>query len=366
MQYSAARKTSAPIVKQSKEKSWEEFGQKLDTDYRSANKVLWQTIGRLRGKQTPVATFVKDTNGVLMKHQKDILNRWREYFCQLLNSATVQHLETSEEQFGEEIHLTEAEVSTAIKSLKTGKALGEDNIQCEMLKTLNNFGVCWLTRVFSVAWKTDEVTKLWQTSVLIPIHKKGDKKKCTNYRDIFLLRFPGKVYAKCLEKRCREIVEPQLQDAQCGFYPARSTTNQIFALQQVFEKSLEYAKEVYTCFVDLEKAYDHIPRDELWAVLVEYDLRGKLLATIKSLYKQSEVYVRVNRTKTKSFCVSVSLQQGCVLSPLLFIIYMDKIDQWFPTFLYGGTLIILVNNKKVCTENSLMIFQFSSQNHGEL
>ena len=50
LRHSAARKTAAIIVKQSKEKSWKEFGQKLDTGYRSANKVFWQTIRRLRGK----------------------------------------------------------------------------------------------------------------------------------------------------------------------------------------------------------------------------------------------------------------------------------------------------------------------------
>ena len=87
--------------------------------------------------------------------------------------------------------------------------------------------------------------------------QKGDKKKCTNY--ISLLSLPEKVYAKCLEKKCREIVEPQLQDAQCGFRPARSTMDQIFALQQVFEKLWKYAKEVYTCFVDLKKAYGRVP-----------------------------------------------------------------------------------------------------------
>ena len=71
-----------------------------------------------------------------------------------------------------------------------------------------------------------------------------------------------------LEKKCREIVEPELKDAQCGFRLGRSTMDQIFALKQIFEKSLEYAKEVNACFVDLEKAYDRIPRDKLWAVLL--------------------------------------------------------------------------------------------------
>ena len=82
-------------------------------------------------------------------------------------------METSEEQISEEIYLTKAKVSTAIKSLKAGNAPGEDNIPPEMLKTMNNFGVCWLTCVCQVAWKTGEVPKQWQTSVRIPIHKKS-------------------------------------------------------------------------------------------------------------------------------------------------------------------------------------------------
>ena len=61
--------------------------------------------------------------------------------------------------------------------------------------------------------------------------------------------------------------------------------------------------------------------------MLEYDVRGQLLAAIKSLYKQSEVCVRVNGMKTKPFNGSVELQQGCTLSPLLFIIYMNKIDK---------------------------------------
>ena len=89
-----------------------------------------------------------------MKLQKGILNCCTDYFCQLLNPVTVQHLETSEEQIGEEIYLTEAEVSTAIKSLKAGKVRGEDDIRPEILKTISNFGVCGLTRVFQAAWKT--------------------------------------------------------------------------------------------------------------------------------------------------------------------------------------------------------------------
>ena len=101
------------------------------------------------------------------------------------------------------------------------------------------YDVRWLTRVCKVACRTRQAPKQWQTSVIIiiPVHKKGDQRKCTNYRGISLISVPDKVYAKCLEKKCREIVEPKLTDAQCGVRPGRSTMDQIFALQKIFEKS---------------------------------------------------------------------------------------------------------------------------------
>ena len=123
-------------------------------------------------------------------------------------------------------------------------------------------------------------------------------------------------------------MESKLEDGQCGFCPGRSTTDQIFTLKQIFEKSWEYGKDLFACFVDLEKAYDRVPRDKLWKVLQEYGVGGQLLHAIKSFYCRPEVCVRVNGKQSKPFHVGVGLRQGCVLSFLLFIVYMNWIDKY--------------------------------------
>ena len=180
------------------------------------------------------------------------------------------------------------------------------------------------------------------------------QQKYTNSKGISLISVPGKVYAKCREKKCPEIVEPKLTGAQCGFRPGRSSMDQIFALQQICEKSWEYAKEVDACFVNLEKAYDYISRDKLWAVQLQYNIDGHVLTAIKSLYMHSEVCVRVSSATTKPFGVSVGLRQGCSLSPILFLIYMDRIiknsdscggikigDCTVQRLLFAGDLVLL-------------------------
>ena len=307
---------------------WEEFGHRLESNYKSANKVFWQTVRRLRGKRSHTTTSIKDAEGNILSDGSCILSRWREYFEDLLNPVEANNLDTPEvTQHREMESLTAAEVATAIKQLKSGKAAGGDEIRPEMLKSLTWEGILWLTRVCRLAFKLGKTPKDWQTGVIIPIYKKGDHKQCTNYRGISLLSLPGKVYAKCLERRCRQIVEPALEDGQCGFRPGRSTTDQIFTLKQIFEKSWEYAKDLFACFVDLEKAFDRIPREKLWRVLQEYGVDGQLLQAIKSFYCQPEVCVRVNGMQSKPFHVGVGLRQGCVLSPLLFITYMNWIDR---------------------------------------
>ena len=176
-----------------------------------------------------------------------------------------------------------------------------------MLKALTKEGILWLKRLCQVAWKFGKTSRYRQTFAIISTFKKGDRKQCTNYTGISLLSLPRKVYAKCLERKCREIVESKLEDGQCGFRPGRSITDQIFTLKQIFEKSWNFGKDLFACFVDLEKAYNRVPRNKLWRVLQEYGIDGQLLRTIMPFYCRPVVCVRVNGKQSKPFHVGVGL-----------------------------------------------------------
>ena len=196
-----------------------------------------------------------------------------------------------------------------------------------MLKALTGEGILHLTRVCQAAWKFGTTPRDWQTGVIILIFKKGDRKQCTNYRGVSFLSLQGEVYAKCLERKCQEIVESKLEYGQCNFCPGRSTTDQIFPLKQMLEKSLEYGKHLFACSADLEKAYNQVHRDKFWKALREYGIEGQLLRAIKSLYCRPEVCVWVNGKQAKPFHVCVGLWQRCVLSPLIIIVCMNWIDK---------------------------------------
>ena len=66
------------------------------------------------------------------------------------------------------------------------------------------------------------------------------------------LPLPGKVYSRVLEMRVRLLVEPRIQEEQCGFRPGRGTLDQVYTLARVLEGDWEFAQPVHMCFVDLE------------------------------------------------------------------------------------------------------------------
>ncbi|KAK3508160.1 hypothetical protein QTP70_015359, partial [Hemibagrus guttatus] len=205
--------------------------------------------------------------------------------------------------------ITQAEVTEVVQQLLGGKAPGVDEIRPEYLKSLNVVG---LTRLCNIVWRSGAVPLDWATGVVVPLFKKGDRRVCSNYRGITLLSLPGKVYSRVLERRVRPLVEPRIQEEQCSFRPNRGTLDQLYTLHRVLEGSWEFAQPVHMCFVDLEKAFDHVPRGILWEVLWEYRVRGPLLRAVRSLYNRSRSLVRIASCKSDLFPVHVGLRQGCL------------------------------------------------------
>ena len=99
----------------------------------------------------------------------------------------------------------------------------------------------------------------WRDSVLIPLFKnKGDVQSCSNYRGIKWISHTMKLW----ERRLRS--ELTFNEQQYGFMPGKRTTDALFAFRVLMEKYREGQKELHWVFVDLEKAYDKVPREEVW------------------------------------------------------------------------------------------------------
>ena len=160
------------------------------------------------------------------------------------------------------------EVKVAISRMKNGKATGMDGIPVVVWKCLGEEGIDMLWDLMKGIYEQEKIPTEWRDSVIIPIYKeKGDIQDCGNYRGIKLMSHTMKIWERIIDRRLRE--ETTIGDEQFGFMPGRGTTDAIFAVRQLMEKHREKQKELHMVFVDLEKAYDRVPRQEVWRCMRE-------------------------------------------------------------------------------------------------
>ena len=143
------------------------------------------------GKSLSTTTSIKDSTGNILRNEKEIFSRWREYFEDLLNPARATPTDTCDTiDFGKDEVFASTEMPTAIIGLKSRKAAGEDEIRAKMLKALNGERVRWLTRVCQMARKLGKTSKDWQADVIILAYKKGDGNERMIDREISLRSLP--------------------------------------------------------------------------------------------------------------------------------------------------------------------------------
>ena len=130
-----------------------------------------------------------------------------------------------------------------------------------------------------------------------------------------------KIWERIIEARLRDRVEISKQ--QYGFMPGKGTTDAMFALRISMEKYRKGQRELHCVFVDLEKAYDRVPREELWYCMRKSEIAETYVRLVQNMYEESETVVRCAVGTTESF--KVELHQGSALSPFLFSVIMDRL-----------------------------------------
>ena len=159
----------------------------------------------------------------------------------------------------------------------------------------------------------------WQESFIVSLYKgKGDALNRGNYRGLKLIEQVMKVLEHVVEGLIRQRVE--IDEMQCGFMSGRGTTDAIFIVRQLQEKHLAANKPLYMAFVDLEKAFDRVPRDVIWWAMRKLGIDEWLVRLVQSMYKDVRSRVRVGDGYSEEFGVGVGVHQGSVLSPLFIIV----------------------------------------------
>jgi len=167
-------------------------------------------------------------------------------------------------------------------------------------------------------WKKEKLPEEWKESIIVPIHKKGDKTYCNNYRGISLLPTTYKIFSNILLSRLIPCAKEMIGEHQCGLRRNRSTIDRIFCIRQILEKKWEYNEEVHHLFIDFKKAYDSVRREVLYKILIEFGIPRKLVRLIKMSLIETYSRVRVGKNVSNRFPIRNGLKQRDTLSPMLF------------------------------------------------
>ena len=300
--YKTKRKQASEEVKRSKQLQWEKFGEKLEDNFRENQKLFWGAVKRSRQTTQSPNKHIKNNHGEIIKERGKILETWKDYFQTLHNpNITIDNEDSStydesnnDDSNSEDDEITMGELIRAKKKIKLGKAAGADEIFPEMVAYQDSKADKLLLKICQIAYKDKIIPNDWNISVIIPIHKSGPTTQCENYRGISLLSVPSKVYARIIETRLREKVENKIEQYQSGFRSGRSVQDHIYALRQLSEITYRYNKKAHICFIDLQKAFDSVNREQLWKALREHNVDTNLIKVIQSFYINPKGTVRIN------------------------------------------------------------------------
>ena len=237
--------------------------------------------------------------------------------------------------------ITKEELDTACNTLKRGKAPGLDNILNEMLTPfVHKFPETILT-LFNSVLKNNKISHDWLVSSITAIHKKDDKSDPNNYRGISVMSNIGKLFLIIMNNRLTKyaVENDLLSPGQLGFVKGNRTSDPHIILHNLIQKYChKQKKKLFGCFVDFSKAFDSVSRNLLLKKLREKGVDGNFLNIIKTIYTNDESCVKIGNKRSDMFKPNKGVRQGCVLSPLLFNIFLADLEEQLN--ICGGNPII--------------------------
>ena len=195
------------------------------------------------------------------------------------------------------------------------------------------------------------------SSFIVCLYKRnGDALERGRYRGLKLTEQVMKILERIVDGLVRQLVS--IDDSQFGLVPGRGTTDAIFVVKQLQELYLAANKRLHMASVDLEKAFDWVPRKVIWWALRKLGVEEWIVRLVLGMYANARNRIRVSEGYSEEFEVKVGVHQGSVLSPLLFIIgheaLLREFRSWVPwEDLYADDLVIIAESLEDCVRRLL-------------
>ena len=218
------------------------------------------------------------------------------------------------------------EAEAAVKSLMKGKSAGVDNIPAELVQAGGEDVVPLSQQSATRSGRQENGQPCGPSagSSHFP-PPKGNLKQCQSYQSISLISHLSKVVLKIILNRLKLQEEKIIAKEQPRFRSGRSTTEQTFNLRVLCEKHLQHQQDLYHVFIDFKKAFNRVWHAALWATMKKCNISANLIRVINNLCDKATSAVLFNSSVGDWFRTTVGVRQGCLLSPTLFNIFLERI-----------------------------------------
>ena len=317
--YHSFKKTIENLLKIKKERFKQEQTEKLEKVCEDKNpKEFWRFL-----KAETQSSSERISKNELFEYFTNLFNEPNE-----LNNEHIFHEENEMTNETLDTPITASEIRNSIMDLKNNKSPGIDGIPSEFFKVAYEKLVPYFEILFNKFYENSFFPEDWSTSLITPIHKKGDTNNPNNYRGISLQPVISTIYINILNKRLTQWSDENeiIGEEQADFRKSYSTIVILFCLQTLVTKYLKNkGGRFYAVFVAFEKAFDRIDRNALWNKLQSLNVSSKMSKTLRAIYTSVKSCVKTRKGLTSTFGCPTGVRQGCCISPILFSFYLSDL-----------------------------------------